>query len=267
MIYIILLSAIILILVFLPLLKGNKQSKDSLLGYIISLCKKRNLEQEKVKNSIKTSNCDNKKPKFKDKIKYKKLKHIAVKNSYKSLLKEKNKTYVEMARESETRAIYSICPMIEEKINHSSTHYRAINGQTIIETVASCYADDVLVMPTFDMFENFASLIKMVKVYKKEAEILNILVISRLMILYLRINEDIKRIKKDIKRGAKNINYKSTPASIYGKYMFSGQSSRCPLTKGQIISAVNSLLFELDHLSEKQRIIFNYIKYLYKGIV
>ncbi len=265
--YIILIIITLILLILLPRLKKKKEG-GGLLDYILSLCKKRKFALAEVKNTVQNTQTTQNKPHYTDKIEYKKLKPFKIFKPLKAYSQSKNKTYVENELASKTKALISICPLIEGKINKNINRYRAIGGQTIIEAVATSYAEEVLVLPSFDMFENFRNLTRLVKVYKKEAEILNILVISKLLQIYLKLGQDIIKIKSDIKKASHCIvRTKTSPAYIYGLYKFNKQSSRFALKKDEVIFAVNQLLSELDQIYEKQRVVYNYIKYLYKGII
>lgn len=203
---------------------------------------------------------------FKEKcnIKYKQLEYCFLTKLFTP--QTKNTTYVENINKQRTLFLKEISFSIEDKINNNINKYRAINHECIIETVAKSYAHAVLLENKFDMFENFKELSLIVKVYKKEAEVLNNLVIAKLIEIYIKLENDIFKIKKDINAGerCKHTSKNSSNAKIYGIYLKNKSASKLFYNnKFDIIKSTSNLISELDEICYKQKIIYNYVKYLY----
>lgn len=203
-----------------------------------------------------------------NKLKYKKLK-----TSYLSFcLKSKNKqkpTYVEMNNQRITNHIYSLTKQIDNKINSEKRTFRSIGGECLIETIASSFANAVLIENDFNMFSNFKELCMFSKVYKKEAEILNILIISKLIEIYLILQKQIYDVKKKVFQGKKLKHIKkNTPAeTIYGTYLLNKSASKIFIESNQdIVKATNIVLENLDEIEQKQKLIFRHIKLLEKTL-
>lgn len=203
-----------------------------------------------------------------NKLNYKKLK-----TSYLSFcLKSKNKqkqTYVEMNNQRITNHVYSLTKQIDNKINSEKRTFRSIGGECLIETIASSFANAVLIENDFNMFSNFKELCMLSKVYKKEAEILNILIISKLIEIYLILQKQIFDIKKKVLHGKKLKHIKkNTPAeTIYGTYLLNKSASKIFIETNQdIVKATNIVLEKLDEIEQKQKLIFRHIKLLEKTL-
>lgn len=253
--------------------KNNVNFKQlSLIDYLLLNYKKRNFNKINSKNITKKHNYTIKTAKYNiNYVKYKKLKVIHYKTQLKNSLKEKHKTFVEQKNMKLTLSLLNLLKKIEPIINKNKLKYRSVKNECLIETVASSFSHSILLKENFNVFESFKDLTKVIRVYKKEAEILNVLIIANLINLYLLLQKDIKKIKANINKGAKTksktiLNNKPN-AFIYGAYLFNQSSTKLLYNKKEsIILATTSVLNELDHIYYKQRIIFNYISYLSKSL-
>ena len=276
------LSVIILLCLFIFNKKPNKQhqiiSVNLLDKYIGENLKKRKISNNIFKKAFKIdvlnkNNANDKKLEInkENNLTYKKLSKV---NIYRKFLKHtsnnKSQIYVELKLREENENLTQVALFIENKINSNTNFYRAIFDETIIETVATSYAHAVLIKDNFNMFESFKTLTSLVKVYKKEAEILNLLVIEKLLEIYLKLTYDIAKIKKEVIKGGKlkKLNSKTiSPAIIYGVYMFNPCGMKLLLSSNKnIILVTTALLNELDEIYLKQKIIYRYIRLLFKGI-
>lgn len=239
----------------------------NLKDYIYNSLKKCNLSQNSIKkppqNHSKRKNNANI-------VNYKRLNKTRIYNILCNL-KIKKQTYVEQQNSCFYDSILKLSKIIQHKINRNKNSYRAINNECLIETVASSYAHAILVEKQINIFDNFRELIKFTKVYKKEAAILNLLLINKLIELFIILHQDIDNIKLKINKGKKQKKYKHisklTNAEIYGIFLFNSSSTKLiGNNKKIIIKATTSVLNELDEIYNKQRIIFNYINFLYSGI-
>ncbi|MBR2909742.1 MAG: hypothetical protein IKC11_05310 [Clostridia bacterium] len=158
---------------------------------------------------------------------------------------------------------------VQNKINKNKNTYRSISNQTIIEDIAEVYANEILTKNYFNTFEAFYSLTKLIKIYKKEAEILNLLLISKLTNIYIKLSRNLKEIKRLVILGSitKKASKKSSPALIYGIKLLN-KNSNTILIKNQLnyVSATTKTLSILDEILIKQNIIYRYILTLSKGL-
>lgn len=204
----------------------------------------------------------------KNNIKYIKLKPCYI--SFETQKFEMQKlTYVEQNNLAFSKHIQNISPKIENKINNCKQTFRSVGNQCLIETVATSFANATLVEDRFDMFSAFKNFSNVVKVYKKEAEILSFLIIKNLISIYVILQKEIYKIKKGVllAKHTKHLSKKSTSAKIYGTYMFNKSASKLLIKSGaDIISATNNILDELDTIEYKQKIIYRYIRLLEKTI-
>ena len=204
----------------------------------------------------------------KNNMKYAKLKPCYI--SFETQKFERQKlTYVEQKNLAFSKHIQNISPKIENKINNCKQTFRCVGNQCLIETVATSFANATLVEDRFDIFSAFKNFSNVVKVYKKEAEILSFLIIKNLICIYVILQKEIYKIKKGVllAKHANHLSKKSTPAKIYGTYMFNKSASKLLIKSGaDIISATNNILDELDTIEYKQKIIYRYIRLLEKTL-
>lgn len=236
--------------------KNNVISINKLNDYISSCLKKRKMLGDGSENTTQNAKINQN---------YCLLKKSYVFKKFSRTLFE-NKIYVEKKNHLITKKLKKTSKEIDKKINLSLSLYRSYNGECLIETIASSFASAVVTQENFNMFSCFKNLASINKIYKKEAEILNILASKNLIELYIKLQEDINNIKRLIKKGkrAKKLK-KNLPAFIYGAYMFNPLSTKLFVNnKNLIIKSVNALLDELDEICLKQRIIYNYVAFLMK---
>lgn len=199
---------------------------------------------------------------------YKKLESSFLCYETKNLI-QKKQTYAERINNNFSKAISKLSNAIDTKINNSNQKYRSINNECIIETVASSFARATLTEEQFDMFASFKNLSALVKVYKKEAEILSFLVIKNLIEIYVVLQNEIFKIKKQVlkSRHIKRLKRNASPATIYGTFLFNKSASKILLkSKHDIEQATSIVISELDTICYKQKIIFRYIELLQKTI-
>ncbi len=255
----------LLIIIFLSIYAPKKVEQfipvEKLSDYIMGDDKKRKSDDINHKITLNTS-------KNRQETVYKRLSKVDL--NYK--LNSRNKlVYVEKNNSKYTKTLLALAPIIQSKINYNDNKYRAIKDECIIETVANSYAHAVLLKDSFNMFESFKNLCSLVKVYKKEAEILSYLVASNLLIIYFKLCDDIVAFKKKIKVGANLKSYKRAKLKdsfvYYGAFMFNPSATKILNNNSdQIICHTNKVLSELEQIENKQKIIYKYITFLYNGI-
>lgn len=249
--------------------QDNIISHKSLDKYFLQGNKKRKLQHEysektHYNNILRNFNANS----AKNKIKYAKLKPCYISFETQKFNRQKL-TYVEQNNFAFSKYIQNISPKIENKINNCKQTFRSVGNQCFIETVAISFANATLVEDRFDMFSAFKNFSNVVKVYKKEAEILSYLIIKNLISIYVILQKEIYKIKKEVllAKHTKHLSKKSTPAKIYGTYMFNKSASKLLIKSGaDIITATNNILDELDAIEYKQKIIYRYIRLLEKTI-
>jgi len=277
MIYISIIIIISLIAICSILFSCGKKEKNNniinsknLFEYINQNIKKRKTNYEKLKNNtiLYKNNKISAKIQKDNYITYKRIPKTNIGKTLKKFFIQNNKTYVEFENGKYSKQLIKLAVPVENFINKNKNTYRAINNECIVETVANSYAHAILIEDKFNIFENFSNLTKLIKVYKKEAEILNHLVILKLLELYTLLQKDIYYIKKDIFKGAKAKKINSiTPAFIYGVYLFNPASTKLLLNKFELVkNCTTRLIEELDNISYKQKIIYKYTRFLSNGI-
>lgn len=267
---------IIIILIFALFFKMNNLTKNIsitniqlLKDYLCLNYKKRNFNKNKLNNNIKNTNKIKNNAFFN--ILYIKLKHIHISKKIKKYIKEKNKTYVEKRNLTAYKNLYEISLIIEKKINKNKQTYRSINNECLIETIANSFAHLILLKKQFNVYESFRELTSVVKVYKKEADILSYLIISKLINIFIELHKDLLKIKKDVFKGYKLKKYKKinrlSSATIYGIYLKNPNRTKILFSNQDlVINETTKLINELDLIYFKQRIIFNYISYINKSL-
>ena len=196
--------------------------------------------------------------------------HLKRKNQISKFISLTNSSYLIYTERLLYHVNINLAKIIQEtdnKLNNNKQKYRAIRRECIIETVANSYAHAVLLQDQFNVFESFKNLCQIVKVYKKEAEVLSTLIIANLVTIYIELLKDIKRIKNEIKKGSKIKRTKNnmSAGNIYGCYMFNPSFTKLyTLNPMNVIQSTSSLIDELDHIYLKQKTIYNYINFLHK---
>ena len=235
---------------------GLKKDEQRFIIFLCSSFKKRNLISESSKNTL--QKCQNKQYFI-----YKRLKPIAINFSKNN----KSLTYVEKINNTKTQELIKINEEMFNKISKNKNKYRAIYTKTIIEMVADKLSGLILSGDYLNIFSCFETLSKNFKIYKKEAEVLNALLINNLVYHYSILNKEIGKIKREIRRGSKvkKIDKNSSCAKIYGAYMFNPSLTKLCLDRERICLATSKLLSQLDEILLKQKVLYNYVKMLYKG--
>lgn len=228
--------------------------------------KKRKNNIPNLKNNAKTSKI---KTFYKTNTFYIHLHKCKIYHKFNNFLHIKNQIYPERKILSALKKIIPIIREVEKKINYNKNTYRGFSNQTIIETVAEAYVQEILTKNNFNVFESFSILTQLMKVYKKEAEILSVLLISNLAKIYIRLVKDLSKIKKDVVRGSRinRIKNKNNFALIYGIALLN-KSSNLIISKYKLdfIDATTKTINELDQILLKQRVILNYINILGNGL-
>lgn len=264
-------SSIFLIVIFHDKFSKNKNtiSIKLLPEYIYSFYKKRkcnNKTHEKTHQNTESSDffLKNKNKLQKNKITYQRLNQSFLSFEM-SKFKSKNLTYVERNNLKFSKLIENFSKEIDDKINSNKQKYRAINNQCLIETVATSFANATITEDEFNMFSSFKKICSLVKIYKKEAEILNVLVIAKLINLYCILQDEIQKMKHQIisAKNTKKLKRNSPPEKVYGVYLFNKSATKIILKSNfNIINATNNILQKLDEIQNKQKIIFRYIRLL-----
>lgn len=262
----VLFSLAISVLLVLVIIKKPQNNSNNNLEQLIALISQQNKKRKNGENCVKNLLSSDKYQSFckRDEIFYKQINHSSL---YKKIQREthENNLYVENITHINIEDVQHITKSAEEKINMQSEKFRYLNGKCIIETVASSFAHSVLTKDNFDMFKSFKDLSLIMKVYKKEAEMLSYLVIRELAKIYIKLMHDTEKIKKQIIRAGKYkvITGKVTPAKVYGIYMFNKSAIKLFYRYNlNIETATTSLINELDTICYKQKIIYKYIKLL-----
>ncbi len=270
------LTSICLIVVFLILIFHDKFFEKSksisfklLPEYISSFYKKRKTNTKTSKKQHQNTNIPsffvkNKKNLRKNKISYQKLERSFLSFEM-SKFEGKNLTFVEQNNLKFSKTLKSLSKDIDEKINSNTQKYRTINNQCLIETVATSFANATITETEFNMFSSFKKICSLVKIYKKEAEILNVLVIAKLIKLYCVLQNEIQKIKQQVlsAKKIKRLNKKSSPEKIYGVYLFNKSALKILLkSEHNVANATNNVLQKLDEIQNKQTIIFRYVRLL-----
>lgn len=257
--------------------KNNKNNKTIsyklLASYISQENKKRNLQsicrKFKPKSIIFTKNTQNSFIKQKtNKTKYQILSRSYLSFKTEKLI-QKNQTYAEKINNNFSKEISKLSIVIDKIINNKKSTFRSMNNECIIETVARSFANATLTEERFDMFLCFKTLSTKVKIYKKEAEILSCLVIKNLIELYVVLQEEIFKIKKQVIKAKhiKHLSPNAKPPTIYGTFLLNKSASKLLLKSRQnVIDATSIVISELDTLCYKQKIIYRYIKFLEKTL-
>lgn len=259
--------AFIVFSVFIIRYFSLRQTNTNYIEYHINTCNKnRKISEEKVKNNPLNAILSilNNKKKM---LSYKKLSYINTTKKLKKHAKIKNAIYTEIKTKHHFDLLIPLSKKIQIKIKHTTTKYRAMGNTCIIEKVAKYLANGVLVKEQFNIFEEFKNLSEVSRVYKKEAKILNTLIILELLKIYICLANDVLSIKnkvlkaKKIKRIAKNKNL--SPPTIYGIFLLNKQGMKF-ITENNlnIQKATTSIIEDLDQLFIKQKVVFNYIKFL-----
>lgn len=258
-------------------LKNNKNnntiSYKLLAAYISQENKKRNLHsinrKFKPKSSIFAENSQIQFIKQKtNKTKYKILSRSYLSFKTEKLI-QKNQTYAEKINNNFSEEISKLSIVIDKIINNKKSTFRSKNNECIIETVARSFSNATLTEERFDMFSCFKTLSTKVKIYKKEAEILSCLVIKNLIELYVVLQEEIFKIKKQVIKAKhiKRLSPNAKPTTIYGTFLLNKSASKLLLkSKQNVIDATNLVISELDSLCYKQKIIYRYIKFFEKTL-
>jgi len=245
--------------------KNNPVNVFLLKEHIKSVLKKRNFDYKNIKKHPK--HIKNQKNNSKS-LTYKKIKKTNIYDFF-PFIKTKQQTYVEQINKPFYLYIFETAKYIQLKINKNKLKYRSINNECLIETIATSFAHAILKEEKINIFEKFEELSKNIKIYKKEALVLNTLLICKLIEIFVFLHNNIQEIKYKIIQGAKQKKYKHplklSVHEIYGIYMFNKSSTKLLRNnKELIVNATTYLLKELDEICYKQKIIYNYIKFLYK---
>lgn len=258
-------------------LKNEDKSKTIsfklLASYISQENKKRKFTKNTCKIPLYNGNSPTKTQNYKvycqkQEIVYRKLKPSFLCFETKNLI-QKKQTYAEQINNKFSKEIPKLSNIIDNKINNINQKFRSINNECIIETVAASFAQATLTEEQFDMFTCFKNLSTLVKVYKKEAEMLSFLVIKNLIELYVILQNEIFKIKKQVLKSKhiKRLRKNSSPASIYGTYLLNKSASKILLrSKHDIEQATSLVISELDTICYKQKIIYRYIRLLQKTL-
>lgn len=236
--------------------------------YISQQNKKRNFNTQTSEIQHKNSNYLSKSLKNKNKFKYKKLKQSYLSLNMK-IKKSNNLTFVERNNQKLTNHLFLLSKKIDNKINSEKRTFRSISGECLIETIATSFANEVLIEEEFNMFSSFKQICTFSKIYKKEAEILNILIIAKLIDIYQILQNQIYDIKKKVLQGKtlKHIKKNTPDETIYGAYILNKSASKLFMTtKTNIIKATNNVLEKLDEIEEKQKKIFCHVRLLEKTL-
>ena len=195
----------------------------------------------------------------KNKIFYKHLQKKKFSAGLKQIISSKNSVYTEMQSLEKTKLLYALSKKIEKMVQNEKSTFRAVGKRTIIENISISYSNEILVCDTFNVYENFKTLSSIFKIYKKEAEVLNLLLIKNLMQIYIKLGKDVLQIKKQISVGSKIKILKAhdKPAVIYGAYLFNKNSTKLLVkSKADIKRATTLIINELDEIYQKQVVIF-----------
>lgn len=246
--------------------KSQEISKRNFKNIIKQSLKKRKNEVYNIKNQPIISNYHKK---TKNKLVHLCLHKCNIHKHLSSFLQIKKPIYPERQNLKQIKEMLPIIREVQNKINKNKNTYRSISNQTIIEDIAEVYANEILTKNYFNTFEAFNSLTKLIKIYKKEAEILNLLLISKLTNIYIKLSRNLKEIKRLVILGSitKKASDKSSPALIYGIKLLN-KNSNTILIKNKLnyVSATTKTLSILDEILIKQNIIYRYILTLSKGL-
>lgn len=235
---------------------------NQLKNYINLKNKKRIFRVNKCKNTDKTTNIHYKLYKT---FNYKKLDRSYLSVNFYLYKENKYTTYVERENMNVNNNLKIIAKEIDFKINHCQNKFRALKNQCIVETIAKSYAHAILIENNFNVFKEFKELSMQTKIYKKEANFLKILIIANLIDIYKKLQNDIICIKKHIINNKNCLFFKRgyKYEKMYGMYLFNKSNSQYLLNnKFCIINATKHVINELDEICLKQKIIYNYIKFL-----
>lgn len=268
---------IFIVMIKIIKLKNEDKSKTISFKLLASYISQENKKRKFTKNTCKiplyngcspTKTQNNKIYCQKQEIVYRKLKPSYLCFETKNLI-QKKQTYAEQINNKFSKEIPKLSNIIDNKINNINQKFRSINNECIIETVAASFAQATLTEEQFDMFTCFKNLSTLVKVYKKEAEMLSFLVIKNLIELYVILQNEIFKIKKQVLKSKhiKRLRKNSSPASIYGTYLLNKSASKILLrSKHDIEQATSLVISELDTICYKQKIIYRYIRLLQKTL-
>jgi len=199
---------------------------------------------------------------------YKKLSKFTLTKKIKKIYSlNTNLVYSETNTRNHYKLLLPLSIKTQKEINHNKTTYRAIGKNCLIENVAFNLAKGVLVKDKFDIFKEFESYCSFTKVYKKEAKILNTLVVCELLKIYYKLAKDVLVLKLKILRAKKLKTIKNPDQlcyqTIYGIYLFNKQGTKLIKQHNlDIIKATTEVINELDQISIKQKVIYNYLKLL-----
>ena len=199
---------------------------------------------------------------------YKKLSKFTLTKKIKKIYSlNTNLVYSETNTRNHYKLLLPLSIKTQKEINHNKTTYRAIGKNCLIENVAFNLAKGVLVKDKFDIFKEFESYCSFTKVYKKEAKILNTLVVCELLKIYYKLAKDVLVLKLKILRAKKLKTIKNPNRlcyqTIYGIYLFNKQGTKLIKQHNlDIIKATTEVINELDQISIKQKVIYNYLKLL-----
>ncbi len=258
---------LVILLIYIFLNSTEEKTIQRLISRLVKKCKNTPLAMQKTAHFKQNSK------KFgvlsKNKIFYKRLKRGDFSGEFIKVIKSKNSVYTERQSFEKTLYLYELSKKIENLVKQEKSTYRAVGRRTIIENIAICYSNEILVSDSFNVYDNFKMLSTIFKIYKKEAEVLNLLLIKNLLLIYTKLAKDVLKIKRQISVGAKLkiLSARDKPAVIYGAYLFNKNSTKLFLkSKADIKSATTTILNELDEIYKKQVVVYNYINFLYKGI-
>lgn len=267
--------SIISLLILIGLVSINK-SEHQIINYndLNKYINHKNIKRKSINKNVNYNNQNtnllkniNNKQKIKQqKYYYKKLQNINISHKIQAISKQKHKIYTQINKKQQLIKLINISKTIEKSITKNNIFFRAINNECIIETVAKSYAKAILTNENFNVFENFKQLCTLTKVYKKEAEVLNCLIIKELILLYIDLNSYIENLKKKILKGkkVKKLKNKSNHYIIYGIYLFNPKATKLLFDKKQaLINSTNLILEELEYIDKNQNILYKYILFLH----
>lgn len=238
-----------------------------LANYIEQLTKKRKINANIDKKRYQNSNL---KQYFANSLKNKKqikIKYIQLKESFLQFEAPKNNnkklTYVEQKSKADINRVIKIARLVDIKINRCKEKFRSINNQIIIEIIATSFANALLIEDNFNVFSAFKELSQMIKVYKKEAEILSYLLVQKLITIFFILQREVDSIKQQIIQAKyiKKIRCKKPSSEmIYGIFMFNNSATKLILKNNlNVNKATSDVLQKLDDNLYRQKNIYKYI--------
>ncbi len=263
MIVLLIFSFLALALALFAMFKGDDKNEKIFILFLYSLFKKRNFDENKVKNSSKTPKQAEKSNKIT--FSYKPLKTYNISKKLLSISKCERKTYVELALKNKTKTIVELVSRAEKKLNSSSEKYRSFQKETMVESLANFFSHEIISQENYDVFENFKKLSSVFKIYKKESDILGALLSINLATIYFKMLAEISADKKLILRGASATRLKSSASfqEVYGAFLFNKNSTKIFSCGNFNINLSTTLLIQkLDESLCKMKLIYRHINFL-----